>query len=87
MKNTHKNVILTKFANNIVQRKLSVPCVFFLELYKPFTFLGSQLLYFFGPLATSVISSNKYYKFASLAEDRNNINFVLTEIENLEAKV
>ena len=87
MKNNHKNTILSKFANNIVQRRLSVPCVFFLELYKPFTFIGSQLLHFFGPLATFIISNNKYYEFASLVEDRNNINFVLTEIEKLETKV
>ena len=86
MENNHKNIILTTFANNVVQRRLSVPCVFFLELYKPLSFIGSQLLHFFGPLATFIISHNKYYQFTSLVEDRQNINFVLSEIEKLEAK-
>ncbi len=41
---------------------------------------------FFGPIITAFISSQSYYKFAELLEDRNNVEFLLTEIERLEIK-
>ena len=40
---------------------------------------------FFGPIITAFISSQSYYKFAQLLEDRNNVEFLLVEIERLES--
>jgi len=40
---------------------------------------------FFGPIITAFISSQYYYKFAELLEDRNNVEFLLVEIERLES--
>lgn len=81
-----QKVILTRFAQRIADHGLSVPAVFFLEMTKYMSFISSQLLIFFGPVMTSFVQSDPYYKLADLLEDRNNIEFLLNEIEKIENK-
>ena len=81
MKSNQK--ILSKFAKEISDRGMSVPAIFFLESTKYISFIGSQFLVFLGPVATCFINNSKYYNFAEILEDRNNIEFLLDEIERL----
>ena len=83
----NKKDILNKFAKEIVDRGVSVPAIFFLESTKYISFLGSQFLVFLGPIVTSFVSTQKYYQFTELLEDRNNIEHVIREIERLNIKV
>ena len=83
----NKNDILSKFAKEIVDRGASVPAIFFLESTKYISFIGSQFLVFLGPVATSFVSTQKYYQFTELLEDRDNIEYVINEIERLSIKV
>ena len=85
MENTQK--ILSKFAKEISDRGMSVPAIFFLESTKYISFIGSQFLVFLGPIATCFINNNKYYNFTEILEDRENIEFLLNELEriNIEA--
>lgn len=76
--------LLTRLAEEIVARHLSVPAVFFLELMKPLSFLGSQTLVFFGPILTLIFPENPYYRFTELMEDDRNVEFLIREIERLE---
>ncbi|NQU67509.1 MAG: hypothetical protein HQ510_06165 [Candidatus Marinimicrobia bacterium] len=78
--------ILTKFSRKIVERGMSVPAILFLESVKYVSFLGSQTLVFFGPIITAFIRSEPYYRITELLEDRKNIEFILTEIERMEAE-
>ena len=80
---SHIKIKLSKFAQKIVDRGMAVPSIFFLEMGKYASFIGSQTMIFFGPILTAFIKSEKYYDFASLLEDRNNIEFLLIEIERL----
>ena len=86
MDNNLKNekVILTRFAQRITDHGMGVPAVFFLEMTKYMSFIGSQMLVFFGPMITSFVQSDPYYKLAELLEDRNNIEYLLNEIEKME---
>jgi len=81
MNDVHK--IISDLANDIVQRGLSVPAVFFLESTKYVSFVGSQFLVFLGPIATCFINNQKYYNFATLLEERSNIDFLINEIERI----
>ena len=81
-----QKIILTRFAQRIADHGMSVPTVFFLEMTKYMSFISSQLLIFFGPVMTSFVHSDPYYKLADLLEDRNNIEFLLNEIEKIESK-
>jgi len=86
MKDSEVKEKLTKFAKKIVDRGMAVPSIFFLEMGKYASFIGSQTMIFFGPILTAFIKSEKYYNFAEILEDRNNIEFLLLEIERLSAK-
>ena len=81
MNDVHK--IISDLANDIVQRGLSVPAVFFLESTKYVSFVGSQFLVFLGPIATCFINNQKYYNFATLLEEKSNIDFLINEIERI----
>jgi len=79
--------IISNLANDIVQRGLSVPAVFFLESTKYVSFIGSQFLVFLGPIATCFINNQKYYDFSTLLENRSNIDFLINEIERINLNI
>ena len=65
---------------------MSVPAILFLETIKYVSFIGSQVLVFFGPIITAFIRSEPYYRITELLEDRRNIEFIMLEIERMEAE-
>ena len=78
--------LISNLAKKIIRHGLGVPAIFFLEMVKYLSFFGSQIMVFFGPIITVFITSHLYYKYAELLEDRNNVEFLLLELERLEAK-
>ena len=84
---TNEQNILSKFAHRIVDKGMTVPALFFLESTKYVSFIGSQMMVFFGPIVTSFINSEKYYNFSELLEDRNNIEYLLKEIERIDLEI
>tara|TARA_B100000405_G_scaffold230204_1_gene164605 strand:+ start:421 stop:690 length:270 start_codon:yes stop_codon:yes gene_type:complete len=84
---TNEQNILSKFASKIVDKGMTVPALFFLESTKYVSFIGSQMMVFFGPIMTSFINSEKYYNFSELLEDRDNVEYLLNEIERIDLEV
>jgi hypothetical protein len=78
-------IIITRLAKKIHTHGMSTPAIFFLEMVKYVSFLGSQLMVFFGPIITVFVQGHQYYQIAELLEDRDNVEFLLTEIERLES--
>ena len=78
-------IIITQLAKKITSHGMSTPAIFFLEMVKYVSFLGSQLMVFFGPIITVFVQGHQYYQIAELLEDRDNVEFLLTEIERLES--
>ncbi len=79
-----KAELIGKFAQGIVDRRLSVPAIFFLETVKPLSFLGSQAMIFFEPIIQSVFAFKSYKEIYLLLENRENIELLLQEIEKRE---
>jgi len=44
------------------------------------------LMVFFGPVITVFIQSESYYKITHLLEERQNIEFLMLEIERIESE-
>ena len=82
MKNTEKNT-LTEFAEKIVNKKASVLAIFLLESTKYISFVAGQTLIFFGPILTLFVNDKKYYDFINLLEKRENVEFLISKIEDL----
>ena len=77
--------LVDKIAGKIVERRLSVPAVLFMEVLKPVSFLGAQTLNFFGPIIESLMKpENRYYDFTAFLEKRENVERILQRIEELE---
>ena len=83
----NSNKIIQSLAKEIVNRKMSVPAIFFLESTKYISFIGSQFLVFLGPIATCFVNNHKYYNVVELLEDKNNLELLIIEIENLQMKL
>jgi len=76
---------ITTLAQKIITHGMAVPAIFFLEMVKYMSFIGSQLLVFFGPVITVFIQSESYYKITHLLEERQNVEFLMLEIERIES--
>ena len=77
--------LISDLAEKVVNHGMAIPAIFFLDMMKYLSFFGGQLMVFFGPIITAFVSSQSYYKFAELLEDRNNVEFLLLEIERMES--
>ena len=82
MKSTEKNT-LTEFAEIIVHKKASVLAIFLLESTKYISFIAGQTLIFLGPILTLFVNDKKYYDFINLLEKRENVEFLISKIEDL----
>ena len=79
--NIDDKVFLTRMAEEVIARRLTTPSIFFLEMMKPLNFVGSQAMIFFGPIFSAFIKPDSYYRAAEIFENRDNVEFLLKEIE------
>ena len=95
MISTHKNSeainikdqdmkFLKNLAHRIINSGLITPAVFFLEIIKPMSLLGSHALIFLGPIINSFIQSEDYYRKIEVFEKPENIELLLEMIEKID---
>ena len=82
----NSNKIIQSLAKEIVSRKMSVPAIFFLEMFKYLSFIFSQSMILAGPLATVFIDQKKYYKVSDILSERDNVEYFICQIENNQRK-
>ena len=85
MENDEKNTLI-EFAEKIVNKKVTVLAIFLLESMKYISFIAGQTLIFFGPVLTLFVNDKKYYDFINLLEKRENVEFLISTIEDLHFK-
>jgi len=78
--------IMDRFAARVVEWRMTAPAIFFLEAAKPLSFLGNQALVFFEPIVQSLFNFKSYDDVAAILEDRKNLEYLLTKLEELEAE-
>ena len=78
--------LLLELARKTVNRRMSVPAIFFLESTKPLSYVGSQAMVFFGPFVRLLFESPNYYRYSEMLEDRDNLELLLRMIEELESE-
>ena len=77
-------LFLERIAKKIHGSGFVTPAVFFLEMTKPLTLLGSHALVFLGPILNAFIQLENYYRTVQVLEDPENIELLLQMIEALE---
>lgn len=77
-----KNKLIEKIAKKIVEKRLEVPAVFFLESIKPVAFVGTQISYIvFAPIL--YLLGPESFNYLSIFEKREDIEKLLSKIEEL----
>ena len=79
-----ENLFIERVAQKIYDSGFVTPAIFFLEMTKPLSLLGSHFLIFLGPVINAFIQSDKYYRSAQVFEEPKNIEKLLQTIEKLE---
>lgn len=79
-------LFLKKIAKKVHKYGLVTPAVFFLEMTKPLSLIGSHILVFFGPIINSLIQSENYYRAVEVFEEPKNVEALLKMIEELDKK-
>ena len=77
---------MDRFAAKVVDWRMTAPAIMFLESSKPLSFLGNQALVFFEPIVQSIFNFKSYDEVAEILEDRENIDYLLCKIEELDAE-
>ena len=78
-----KTKLIDALAQQVVKRGLSVPAVLFLELHKPFAFIGSQAGIVFAPFLAPFFGFDRIDQYTQLLSERENWERLVERIEEL----
>ena len=78
--------VLHKVAKKVVQKRMTVPALMFIESVKPLNFIGSQLMVFFEPIVQTLFDFKSYTIFREAIEDRQNVEALMQLIEKYDAE-
>ncbi|HEU4436837.1 MAG TPA: hypothetical protein VFR89_05175 [candidate division Zixibacteria bacterium] len=76
--------LLDKLAKKVIEYRMTVPAIMFLETVKPLSYIGSQTMVFFEPMVKAVFNVAEYDEFRIILEDRRNVEELLVRIERFD---
>ena len=72
-----------ELAESVYKKGLSVPAIFFLEIYKPLCGISGAGMDVLAPLLKLIASGEKIDLIKEIIESRENIEIIIKEIERL----
>ncbi len=78
-----RDELIDYIAFRAVRYQVDVPAAAFLELYRPLSFIASQGVHFFAPVADLLFGHPYASELAFLMQDRSNIDRLNDRIEEL----
>jgi len=78
--------LIDKIAKKIVDMRMTVPAILFLESVKPLSFIGSQVMVFFQPIFRTFFSLHEYDEIALMLEERGNVERLILAIERIDSE-
>lgn len=81
-----KSELIEKIAKRIVDMRMTVPAILFLESTKPLSFIGSQIMVFFQPIFRTFFSLREYDEVALMLEERENVEKLILSIEKADSE-
>jgi len=76
-----RDQLIEDLARRLRQWGLSSPGIAFLEINRPFSYIGSQFLLFVQPLLAGFIDAKLTGEYVSLLEDRDNMRRLIERLE------
>jgi len=80
-----EDAVLERVAKKVVQWRMAVPAILFIESVKPLNYIGSQAMVFFEPIVQTIFNFRDYEVFQRALERRENIENLLQKIEKYDA--
>jgi len=80
-----EEAVLDKVARKVVEKRMAVPAILFLESVKPLNYIGSQTMVFFEPMVQTVFNFKDYNALQSALEKRESIEILLNKIEGYDS--
>lgn len=78
--------LIDKIAKRVVDMRMTVPAILFLESMKPLSFIGSQIMVFFQPIFRTFFSFREYDEIALIFEERANVERLILAIERMDSE-
>jgi hypothetical protein len=82
-----EDAVLEKLAKKVVEWRMAVPAILFLESIKPLNYIGSQAMVFFEPIVQSIFNFRDYDMLRIAMERRENVENLLQKIEKHDARL
>ena len=83
--NAQKTVV-DKVCREVAKRHMTTPALIFLESFRPLNYIGSQIMYFFQPFVSVILTGEAYQHFAEFLEQRTSVGYLCQRIEHFEAQ-
>ena len=84
--NIKEEVVVEKVCNEIVKRHLTLPAIVMLETFRPLNYLGSQVMHFFHPIISSILTIDGYSDFTALLEKRESVDYIINKLKSIDDK-
>ena len=84
--NERQKIIVDKVCREVVKRHLSMPATILLETLRPLNYIGSQLMHYFQPIISAVLTGDGYTEFSHLLEQRGSVDYFFNRINEIEAE-
>ncbi len=79
-----QKVIVDKVCHEVVNRHLTLPATILLETFRPLNYIGSQIMHFFQPIISTVLSGKGYEDFSQFLEQRGSVDYLCRRINEIE---
>lgn len=76
-----RDEIIEAIAQKVKQYGLAVPAIFFLEMNKPLSYIGGQVMHFFSPLVGVFFEA--FEDYAYFFDDRKNVELLIQRLEQI----
>ncbi len=80
-----EDAVLEMLAVKVIQWRMAIPAILFLESVKPLNYIGAQAMVFFEPMVQTIFNFKDYDTFRVAMERRENIENLLQKIEKYDA--
>lgn len=78
--------IVDSVARAVINKRLEMPTVLFLEIHKPLSFIASQAVFVGMPFLAPLVGPQRMADFAKLISKRENIDMLISCIEKKAAE-
>ena len=82
---SEEDAVLEKVAKKVVEKRMAVPAIMFLESVKPLNYIGSQAMVFFEPIIQTIFNFKDYNTLRCAFEKRESVEILILKIEERDA--